>query len=330
MDLAAPVSHYTEGQLLGLIAPLLPAGPHTTLGPGDDSAELEIPANKLLISCDVLVEGVHFRTDWSTAQQVGARAVAQNLADIAAMGAEPSAVVVGLVLPKDTQTRWVADFARGLGEACAAHNVGVVGGDLTSGPVLMVSVTVFGPTPPAGAVLRSGAQPGDVVAYAGNRGHGAAGFALLESGNAHLAPELVDNFLVPKPPLSAGPQAAAAGATALMDVSDGLIIDAARIAEASGVQIQLSDPAQVFPAELAALSAIAAEVRAADPAATARQWLLSGGEDHGFLATFPPKTELPAQFRAIGVVGQIRENQPEPVLVDGQVPSVTGWDHFRQ
>ena len=330
MDLAAPVSQYTEGQLLGLITPLLPAGPHTTLGPGDDSAELDLLGSRLLISCDVLVEGVHFRTDWSTAQQVGARAVAQNLADIAAMGAAPSAVVVGLVLPKETETRWVVDFARGLGEACAAHNVGVVGGDLTSGPVLMVSVTVFGPTPPTGAVLRSGAQPGDVVAYAGNRGHGAAGFELLSSGNSHLAPDLVDNFLVPEPPLNAGPQAAVAGATALMDVSDGLIIDAARLAKASGVQLKLTDPGQAFPEELAVLTAIAAELGAADPTARARQWLLSGGEDHGLLATFPPKADLPPPFRAIGVVGQIRDKQPEPVLVDGQVPRVTGWDHFRQ
>lgn len=328
------VADLGEDALLAQVFPLLPAGRATLLGPGDDAAVLAAPDGRVVVSTDVLVEGRHFRRDWSRGHDVGRRAAAQNLADVAAMGARPTALVVGLVLPPDVPVSWVLDLARGLHDACAPERVGVVGGDLSGGDGLVVSITVLGDLEGRDPVLRSGARPGDVVAHAGVRGHSAAGLAMLEGASGggasrgEAAARLVAAYLRPEPPLEAGVQAAEAGAHAMLDVSDGLLRDAGRLAQASGVVLDLDDPTAVFAADLRLLADAAGSV-GVDPVA----WVLTGGEDHGMLATFPAGALLPAAFEPIGTVRAPSGEAPAgTVLVCGRPPTVatTGWDHFRR
>ncbi|GAB2458252.1 thiamine-phosphate kinase [Xylanimonas ulmi] len=331
-----------ESGLLARIFPLLPAGGATIIGPGDDAAVVAAPDGRYVVSTDVLVEDRHFRRRWSTGYDVGVRAAAQNLADVAAMGGRPTALVVALVVPGDTEVAWVEGLSRGLADACAVTGAAVVGGDLSGGEMLMVSVAVHGDLGGRAPVLRSGARPGDVVAHAGVLGHSAAGLALLEAGVARpddgagsgapdAAPSgagepiarFVAGFLRPAPPLEAGPAAAVAGATAMLDVSDGLLRDAGRIALASGVVLDIE--AAALAGDRRALASAAAAL--GDDGAPLR-WALSGGEDHGLLATFPPAAALPAGFRRIG---SVRATDGAPgVTLDGATPPVgPGWDHFR-
>lgn len=316
------VADLAEQDLLDRIFPHLPVGSRTLVPPGDDAAVVVAPDGRYVVTCDVLVEDVHFRRRWSTGYDVGRRAALQNLADVAAMGARPVALVVGLVTPGDTTVAWVEGVAQGLGDACRPWDVGVVGGDLSSGPVVVVAVTAHGDLEGRTAVRRSGARAGDVVAHAGRRGWSAAGLALLTAGVPELDEGLVAAYRVPDPPLDAGPAAALAGATAMLDLSDGLLRDARRLARASGVTLALDDPAAVFADDVTRLSGAAAALDA-----DATQWLLTGGEDHGLLATFPPDVPLPAPFRRIGAV---TERSTDLVLVAGAPPRVasTGWDHF--
>lgn len=320
------VSQVDEADILERIFPLLPHGHRTHIGPGDDAAILNVPSGQAVISTDVLVEGHHFRTDWSTPEDIGYRAAVQNLADIAAMGATPTGMVVGLVLPPNTPLAWVEGLARGLAEATAPEGVGVIGGDLVAGEQLVIAVTIHGETF-AQPVLRSGAQPGDVVAVAGNLGRAAAGYALISAGH-DPAPgsdtgDLITSFRRPTPPLSAGVAAVTAEATAMMDISDGLLKDGGRLARASGVTIDLASEA--LEADVAALEPAQAALESG--AAAVLSWVLTGGEDHGLLATFPAAAELPADFRPIG---RVVAAGADAILLDGQAPQTadSGWDHF--
>ncbi|UFU07830.1 thiamine-phosphate kinase [Ruania halotolerans] len=317
------VRELTEEELLERIVPRLPRGSATLLGPGDDAAVVAAPDGRFVVTTDVLVEERHFRRAWSSGADVGWRAVMQNLADVAAMGARPTAVVTSLVVPPDLEVAWVEEFADGFAAACRPHGVGAVGGDLSSGPVIMVSVTAHGDLEGREPVLRAGARPGDRVCHAGVLGRSAAGLALLEAGMGEAqevgARDAVVGYLRPDPPLAAGPAAAASGVRALMDVSDGLLRDGARMAHACGVQIDLST--QSLRADAEALSGLA-QMCGDDP----WRWVLSGGEDHGLLAVFGPEVELPERFRQIGTV----RAGGGAVTVDGAPPSITGvgWDHF--
>ncbi|MFV0252676.1 MAG: thiamine-phosphate kinase [Beutenbergiaceae bacterium] len=314
------VRELTESELIARFAPILPFGAATRIGPGDDAALLASPDGQVLVSTDVLVAGRHFRPEWGTATDVGYRAAMQNLADIAAMGGRATGIVVALVLPESTAVDWVLDLARGLAQACHPLGVGVVGGDLSAGTELAIAVTVLGSLDGRAAIRRDGARPGDVLAHAGTLGWAAAGLAASIAGRARDWPAATAAFLRPQPPLSAGPAAAAAGAHALIDISDGLVTDAGRIAAASGVRIDIAAAALADPA-------LADIARSLDLSAT--DWLLAGGEDHGLLAAFPPQVPLPAEFRAIGEV--MGGGQPA-VLIDGVLPpeSAVGWDHFRR
>src|SRR5699024_436980 len=254
---------------------------------------------------------------------VGWRAVAANVADVAAMGAVPTALVTALVLPASTAVDWVLDLATGLGEACTHWRAGAVGGDLSSGDVLTVAITAHGDLHGNDPVLRSTARPGDVLAHAGVLGRSAAGWALLAGGRqGTMAPgvaEALTGFRRPRPPAAAGALAAASGATAMMDVTDGLRRAAGRTAHAPGVHLAL-DPAA--PVRNVTAPARVAEMCDIDPLT----WVLTGGEDHGLLATCPAGTHPPEPFRAIGSVAA----GPAQVTYSGQPPSVpgTGWDHF--
>jgi thiamine-monophosphate kinase len=287
----------------------------TLLGPGDDAAVVAAPDGRVVACTDVLVDGVHFRLDWSTPDQVGRKAAAANLADIAAMGAVPTALLVGLACPADTPVATLEGLADGLWAEAGIAGVGVVGGDVASSAQLVVSVTALGSLEGREPVTRAGAQPGDVVAVCGRLGWSAAGLAVL--GRGFRSPvAVVGAHRVPEPPYGAGPQAARAGATSMIDVSDGLLADLGHVAVASGVLIDVRSAAFEVPPRLADVG----QALGVDPL----HWLLTGGEDHALAATFPGAP--PEGWTAIGAAG----DGPPGVLVDGRdyTGGPAGWDHF--
>lgn len=320
------------GELAALarIFPRLPESAATVLGPGDDAAVLTAPDGRFVVTTDMMIHGPDFRLAWSTMHDLGFKAVATNLSDVAAMGARPTALVVALAAPAETPIADLEAFADGLAEACAAlaPGCGVVGGDLSVSHTLTIAVTAFGDLEGRAPVTRAGARPGDVVAVSGPLGLAARGLALLfelgvdDEGAPDAAaaarlrvehPVPLAAQLTPHPPIADGAAAAIAGATAMLDLSDGLALDARRVARASGVVIDLDGRA---------LAAHGAGALA-----------LTGGEDHSLLATFPLGTPLPGGFAAIGrVVAVDVENGGEPaVLVDGRVVEERGgWDPFAE
>ncbi|WP_432496489.1 thiamine-phosphate kinase [Kineococcus gypseus] len=316
-----------EARLLARLLPVLPV--RALLGPGDDAAVVAAPDGRVVATTDTLVEGLDFRRGWSTGADVGWKAVAQNVADVAAMGATCTGLLIALGLPGDLPVAWVDDFAAGVAAACAALGAVVVGGDLSGASEVVVAVTALGDLGGRAPVLRSGARPGDVVALAGGApGRSAAGLDLLragrggEGGDDGAVAELLTAHRRPVPPVQLGPAAARAGASALMDVSDGLLRDAGRIAAASGAALELHLAGTALGGSAAAL---AAATGVGAPAALA--WVLTGGEDHGLLACFPPGARAPEGFHP---VGRVLAPGQHPVLVDGApwAGAGAGWDHF--
>ena len=245
------------------------------LGPGDDAAVVVAADGRVVASTDLLVEGRHFRRDWSSAFEVGRKA-----------------------------------------HECALVGATVVGGDVVRAESVVIAVTALGDLEGRTPVTRSGAGSGDIVALAGRLGWSAAGLAVL--GRGFRSPRvLADAHRTPEPPYAAGCAAALAGATSMIDISDGLVADAAHVARASGVVLAL-DTAKI---EIGTPVAEAAAAFNADPLV----WVLTGGEDRARLATFPPGTALPEGFVA---VGEVRAGDPG-VLVD-EAPYVGrgGHDHF--
>ncbi len=256
----------SEATLLARIFPFFPAGPAVPIGPGDDAAVLATGA-ATVATTDSMVRGRDWLDAWSTAGDVAAKLLTQNLADVAAMGAEPTAVLVSLMADPQTPAAWAVEFARALGEQASAAGVVVAGGDLSSAPegVLMVSLTALGDLGGREPVLRSGARAGDVVAVCGTLGRSAAGLALLEAGTDPLEAgsrrrpgdgarqACLSHHLRPTAPLAAGPQAALAGATAMIDLSDGLLRDGVadrrreRCAPGSGVGVAGGGPRAAHP-----------------------------------------------------------------------------------
>ena len=301
-----------EGAVLARIFPRLPAAASAILGPGDDAAVIAAPDGRFVVTTDMMIHGPDFRLAWSTPFDLGWKAAASNLSDVAAMGAVPTALVVALAAPGDSPVALLEGIADGVREACAllAPGCGVVGGDLSVSDTLTIAVTALGDLEGREPVTRSGARPGDIVAVAGVLGAAAAGLRMLfeeavvdGEPSASLAGPMrgwveVEAQLAPRPPIAMGVVAAAAGATAMIDLSDGLALDARRVAQASGVAIDLSS----------------AEV--------GNREALDGGEDHSLLATFP--AEVPDGFRAIGVV-----TPGAGLLVDGRpYDQRGGWDPY--
>lgn len=309
----------SEGEILKAILSRTARGTHTIIGPGDDAAVVGTPSGTVVATTDTLVHGPDFRLAWSSGFDLGWKAAAVNLADVAAMGARPTALLVALAVPRDLRLSFVESLADGFREACAALAPGcaVVGGDLTVSDVLTVAVTALGDLEGRAAVTRSGARPGDTIAVAGELGLATHGLAVLfgrfrddetpipvdptrlrEGERSAVAAQLR-----PSPPIGLGPFAAVAGATAMMDISDGLALDARRMAAASDVTIALH-------------SAMLGDdsVRA-----------LAGGEDHALLAAFPPGI-VPAGFR---VIGEVRPPGEQSLLCDDEPVDVSGWDPYR-
>ena len=269
-----------------------------------------------MATTDLLVEGRHFRRDWSSARDVGVKAAAQNLADVAAMGATATALLIGIATPGDLPVDWALDLMRGLAAECGRAGAAIAGGDVTGSDTLMLGVTALGSLGGAPPVTRDGARPGDILAIAGRLGWSAAGLALLEAGAAAADPELTAAHLRPQPPYHAGPEAARLGATSMIDISDGLIQDLGHVAAASGVSIDV---------ETARLSGTAPlRTAAAALGADWQDWALAGGEDHALAATFPAGTQLPGDWTPLGTVAA-----GAGVLVDArQRGGPGGWNHF--
>jgi thiamine-monophosphate kinase len=285
------------------------------LGPGDDAAVVSAGDGRTLVSTDMLVAGRHFRLDWSTPRDVGRKAIAQNAADIEAMGGRATAFVVGFGAPADTSTADADAVVDGMWEEAARVGAGIVGGDLVSSPLWVLSVAVLGDLNGRAPVLRSGAKPGAVLAVAGELGRSAAGYSLWNKGIGGFD-ELRSRHLVPEPPYGQGAVAADAGALAMIDVSDGLVADLRHVADASGVGIELSTAA--LAPDHDALSAAAAAV-GDDP----WSWVLGGGEDHALAACFAG--DAPSGWRVIGRV----LDGPARVLVDGaEWRGYAGWQSF--
>jgi len=321
-----------EFGLIARVQARLPlTSPDTLVPAGDDAAVLAAPDGRLAISTDVLLEGRHFRRDWSGPRDVGHKAAAQNFSDIAAMGGVPTSLLLSMVLPGDLPVAWVEEFAEGVAAECAPLGAIVAGGDMVRGDLITISVTVLGTLEGRAPVLRSGARPGDTVAVAGRLGWSAAGLELLLSGqDSHgevgdgaaqaaggapgagfatsAVPQPADYLIAhrrPSPPYAAGPQAARAGATAMLDVSDGLLADLKHLAVASGVAVDVDSTLLV-----------------ATPGPRLDQ-ILTGGEDHALVATFT--AGVPEGWRAIGTVYEGAAS----VTVDGKPwEGPGGFSHF--
>jgi thiamine-monophosphate kinase len=304
-----------ESATLLRIFPRLPSADAALVGPGDDAAVLSAPDSRFVVTTDMMIHGPDFRLAWSSGHDLGWKAAASNLADVAAMGARPTGLVVAIAAPSSTEVAFLEAIADGLRDGCAAMapGCGVVGGDLSVSSVLTIAVTAFGDLEGRPPVLRSGARAGDVIAVSGVLGEAAEALRSLFSdavvdGRADAAaaarlrarhPELAAQ-LAPTPPVGDGALAALAGATSMIDLSDGLALDSRRVAAASGVAFDLS--------------ASAVGSRAA----------LDGGEDHSLLATFPAGAALPGGFRPIGTVVE-----GTGVLVDGEAYDARGgWDPY--
>jgi thiamine-monophosphate kinase len=295
----------------------LPAGRASLLGPGDDAAVVSTPDGRVVATTDLLVDGRHFRRDWSTPYDIGRKAAAQNFADVAAMGAVPTALLVGLAAPPDLPAFWAERMADGLREECDLVGAGVVGGDVVRSDVLLIAVTALGDLEGRSAVTRSGAQIGDVVAFAGRLGWAAAGLAALRRG--FRSPRaVVDAHRRPEPPYEAGPVAAKAGASSMVDVSDGLVADLGHVARASQVRIDLVTDAFDVPSALADVAA----ALGVDP----MSWILGGGDDHALVATFTSADGVPSGWCTIGDV--VAADGAADVLVDGNPYGEGGFDHF--
>ncbi|MDO4784682.1 MAG: thiamine-phosphate kinase [Propionibacteriaceae bacterium] len=308
----ATLSELGEFGLIGEVTAALPSHGDVLIGPGDDAAAVRF-AGPVLISADVLVEGVHFRRDWSSAHQIGRKAAAVNISDIEAMGGRAKALVVCFSAPGDLPASWAVDCLAGLAEEAALCGAVVVGGDTTASRDVTIAVTVFG-SASGEPVRRAGARAGQVVALAGRVGWAAGGLTVLQRGFS--APrDLVAAHQVPTPPYGEGEAAARAGASALIDVSDGLLADLRHIADASGVCIDVHTSAFEAPESLQRL--------AAATGASPMRLMLTGGEDHALAGCFDA-TRVPEGWR---VIGEVR--QGSGVLVDGQDwEGSEGWDHF--
>ncbi len=318
----ATLADVGEFALIGALSGRFEQGPQVFIGPGDDAAVVRTPKGHVVVSTDLLVEGRHFRREWAQARDIGRKAAAANLSDINAMGGTAHSLTVGLGAPADLPVTWALDLADGIAEEAGLVGASVIGGDLTNAGQVVIAITVLG-TCEVAPVLRSGAQPGDVVAIAGRQGWAAAGLAVL--GRGFRSPRaLVEAYQRPQPPYPAGLVAARAGATAMIDVSDGLLADAGHIAAASGVAIDIRSDSFTLADPMHAVGS----ALGVDP----MQFVLGGGDDHPLVATFPPGAALPEEFHVIGTVDATSNGTGKgvSVTVDGEkYTGPTGWAHFQ-
>ena len=327
------LSQVGEFGLIDLLREGTIVDPRTVVkGIGDDCAVVRAaPGKAELLSCDMLVEDVHFSWASITPWQLGYKAVAVNLSDIAAMGGQPRHIVVSLGLPRHLAVEDVLDLYAGMKEICRVHGVNIVGGDTVSSPVLVINIAIVGEAKLEQIVYRSGARPGDLLAVTGTLGDSACGLELLRRGWEDLAGgwKLVLAHLAPQPKLAAGRALAAAGVSALDDISDGLASETNEIAAASGVGMRVQADLVPLSAELKA----AAVMLGRDPL----DFALFGGEDYQLLFTISPDrwSGLPEVLggEAVTVIGQVTPAEEGVMIVypDGKTAPLApgGYNHFR-
>lgn len=305
-----------EFALIQRITAGLGASGPVRLGVGDDCAVLRLVGD-LAVSTDTMVENVHFRRDWSSGHDVGRKAVASCVADAEAVGAAPIGLVLSLAVPAVLPAEWVAEFAAGVRAECELAGVQLVGGDTSAASQIVITATVLGDLGGRSPVTRSGALPGQVLAMAGRLGWAAAGVAVL--GRGFRSPRaVVLAHRVPEPPYGQGLVAAEAGATALIDISDGLVADLGHIARASGVRLDLDTGAFEIAEPQ---KAVAAAIGGGDPLL----FQLTGGDDHALVGAFETD-RVPTGWL---VIGRVLPGEPA-VLVDGKEwdGPTGGWQHF--
>jgi thiamine-monophosphate kinase len=275
---------------------------------GDDCAVIDIPSGmRLVTSVDTLVENTHFFSD-APPQQIAYRAVATALSDLAAMGAQPLAATLALTLPESSDT-WLHQFSLGLGEALENHQVELIGGDTTQGP-LTITVQVFGAVPQDTMLTRSGAKPGDKLYVSGPLGDAAAALTVMNGdwpGAGEYKEYLLTRFYRPTPRIDLGLQLLDI-ASACIDVSDGLQADAHHIGKASGVKLDIDE--SKVPLSLA--------LQTVKDQTQAKQWALTGGDDYQLLFTVAANNadKVPTECVCIGEV------------VEGESEGGAGWKHF--
>lgn len=299
------------------------AGGHAAvaLGIGDDAALIEpSPGCQWVVSTDSLVQGVHFPERYCPAD-LGYRALAVAVSDLAAMGAAPRCFTLALTLPAVDEV-WLQDFSDGLAKSAVEHRISLVGGDTTRGP-LNIGITVFGEVAAGSALRRSGARPGELLCVGGSLGDGAAGLAVVLEQPVPGVLERFDRdylaarFWRPRAQFELG-LALSGVATAAMDVSDGLLQDAEHLARASGVALQLQTDA------LPSSSALQAW-----PQEQQREWMLYGGDDYVLLFTVPAERLEQLRGWAVSVIGRVEAGAG--VWLDGQaIASGSGYQHFRE
>ncbi len=322
-----------EFELLARVRERLPPpGPRVRVGMGDDAA-VTVPGGATATSVDAIVEGVHFRREHCGAAAIGRKALATALSDLAAMGAEPGEAYVLLGVPVGMGEEECLELIEGAAALAEESGTSLAGGDVTRAPALTVAVTVVGhAAAPERFVTRAGARPGEVLVLTGEIGGAAAGLLLLERPelSGAVAPDTAERLrarqIEPRARLDAGRALAAAGATAMIDLSDGLGGDARRLAEESGVGLRIDGSALPLANGVAAIAAAAGQ--------NPLQLAVSGGEDYELLAALPPERLLDAAS-AVGEAGatlaQVGEAVPggqvEIRLPDGRLEA-EGFDQL--
>jgi thiamine-monophosphate kinase len=319
-----------EFELLARIRERLPApGPQIHLGSGDDAA-ITVPGGATATSVDALVEGVHFSRETATLAQIGHKALATALSDLAAMGADAGEAYVALGIPADLDEDGCIELLDGLLALATATGTSLAGGDVSRAGELFLAITVVGHAPgPEALVGRSGAQPGDALVLSGEIGGAAAGLQVLDDPSLAVDfAALVARQLEPTPRLAAGRALARAGATAMIDLSDGLGGDAGHLAESSDVGLRI-DAASLPLADGVAEVAAAAGRDAFDLA-------LSGGEDYELLASVPAErldaarqAVREAEGIALTQIGEVVAGTGVEVrLPDGRSAAPEGYDQL--
>jgi thiamine-monophosphate kinase len=322
-----------EFELLAALRERLPApGARVRVGSGDDAA-VTLPGGATATSVDALVEGVHFRRESASLRQIGRKALATALSDLAAMGAEPGEAYVVLGAPDGMGEDELLELGEGLVAVARETGTTLAGGDLTRAPALTLAVTVVGHAPrPEDFVTRAGARPGDALVVTGELGAAAAGLLLLEDTDLTGDDALRRRQLDPAPRLAAGKALAAAGATAMIDISDGLAADADHVAAASGALLVIDAAALPIASGVAAVAAAAGR----EPLELA----ISGGEDYELLAALPPRAvdaareALAATGMALTAIGKVEaaegaRGRAEVRLPGGGAAPRRGYDQLR-
>ena len=284
------------------------------IGIGDDAAVVLASNKKLVATVDMAVEDIHFKREWSTPFQIGAKLTTANLADIFAMGATPKYLLVAAAITEANNSQMVSELAKGIRSVADKFEVAVIGGDLSRAEKMSLSITALGEISEK-PITRSGAKVGDIVYVSALPGLSAAGLAILTRGldrpryvvEAHLNPKL------------SAPNKLIQVATSMCDISDGLFTDASHIASASTVRINLSKNKLISGSDFKDLAELAFEL-----GEQVFDWILTGGEDHFFLATVDPKNASDEIGLEIGVV----EAGGGEVVLDGEKIQKAGYQHF--